>query len=239
MLLERLTACTQDPEIMNAPLPNYLRPPSLEHDTTIMRPSGNDDFCLQVPNSSDYLIPLPDPRAIAERLLTQATGVTIPDTMTTYTMSTSHKMPETTCWETSFSKPITKPKLCSNDSMEVNNLDDLFIEFFAILYSLLKDRLISLDTPHQTPTTIDPPQSFCNSPIQNLPSNKQNAITLDPAALQQGYANVKMANGGNSDIMETDSSKYNGNNNNIPKDKNANQPFSIGSYGENHSEISC
>jgi hypothetical protein len=67
-----------------------------------------------------------------------------------------------------------------------------------------------------------------------LPSNKPhtNAITLDPSALQQGYANVK---------MESDMPKFNGNvnNNNISKDKNANQPFSIQGYGENHSEISC
>jgi hypothetical protein len=67
-----------------------------------------------------------------------------------------------------------------------------------------------------------------------------NSITLDPATLQQGYANVKMMNG---DKMENDMSKFNGNgniNNNISvqKDKNANQPFSIG-YNENHSEISC
>jgi anaplastic lymphoma kinase len=58
-LLERLTACTQDPEIMNAPLPSFFRPTSMERDTTIMRPT-NEDFCLQVPNSSDYLIPLPE-----------------------------------------------------------------------------------------------------------------------------------------------------------------------------------
>ena len=113
-LLERLTACTQDPEIMNAPLPSFFRPTSMERDSTIMRPS-NEDFCLQVPNSSDYLIPLNDSRAIAERLLTEATGVTIPDTISTYTLTNSHKMPETNCWETSFSKP----KLCSTDSMEV------------------------------------------------------------------------------------------------------------------------
>lgn len=120
-LLEGLTACTQDPEIMNSPLPNFFRPPSMERDTTIMRPSGNEDFCLQVPNSSDYLIPLPDSRAIAERLLTEATGVTIPDTLSTYTLTNSHKMPDTNCWETSFSKPSNpKPKLCSNDSMEVS-----------------------------------------------------------------------------------------------------------------------
>lgn len=116
--------------------------------------------------------------------------------------------------------------------------------------------MISLDTPHQTPTTIQPPQPFCNSPIQSLSSSKghssQQAITLDPAALQQehrqqGYANVKMIN---SETMENDNSKYNGtmnnnnnniNNNNIPKEKN--QPFSIQGYSdgykENHSEISC
>lgn len=76
-----------------------------------------------------------------------------------------------------------------------------------------------------------------------MPSIKpqSNAITLDPAALQQGYANVKMMN---TDKMENDMSKFNGNgnvnnnNNNIPKDKNANQPFSIPLH-ENHSEISC
>ena len=106
-----------------------------------------------------------------------------------------------------------------------------------------------MDTPHQTPTTIEPPQPFCNSPIQNMPSNNKphaNAITLDPAALQQqqGYANVKMHNPTNNEKSDTDMSKYNGNvnnnnNNSLPKDKNANQPFSIQNYSENHSEISC
>uniref|UniRef100_A0A182WD07 receptor protein-tyrosine kinase n=1 Tax=Anopheles minimus TaxID=112268 RepID=A0A182WD07_9DIPT len=71
--------------VMNAPLPSFFRPPSNERDTTIMRPPGNDDFCLQVPNSSDYLIPLPGPRSVAERLLSEATGVTIPDTLMTCT----------------------------------------------------------------------------------------------------------------------------------------------------------
>jgi hypothetical protein len=89
--------------------------------------------------------------------------------------------------------------------------------------------------------------------VQNLPPHKtqhSNSITLDPAALKQGYANVK---------MENDMSKYNGgmsngsvnnnninhnnnnNNNNMPKDKNSNHPFSISmqGYNESHSEISC
>jgi anaplastic lymphoma kinase len=118
ILLEQLTACTQDPEIMNSRLPSFFRPPSMEHDATIMRPSGNDDFCLQVPNSSDYLIPLPDSRAIAERLLTEATCVTLPDSLPTYTLTNSHKMSDSNCWETSFSKPNPK-KLNNADSMEV------------------------------------------------------------------------------------------------------------------------
>jgi anaplastic lymphoma kinase len=115
-ILEKLTACTQDPEIMNAPVPVYYHTTSsMERDTTVMRPSGNEDYSLQVPNSSDYLIPLSDSRAMAERLMTEATGVTMPDTLSTYTLTNSHKMPETKWGETSF----TKPKLCSNDSMEV------------------------------------------------------------------------------------------------------------------------
>lgn len=125
ILLERLTACTQDPEIMNAPLPSFFRPQSMERDATIMRPSGNDDFCLQVPNSSDYLIPLPDSRAIAERLLSEATCVTLPDSLTTYThtLTNSHKLPDN-CWETSFTKP-TPMKLMTGlqDSMEVRIID--------------------------------------------------------------------------------------------------------------------
>lgn len=113
-LLERLTACTQEPEVMNAPLPNFFRPPSSERDQTIMRPP-NDDFCLQVPSSSDYLIPLPGPRGAAERLLSEATGVTLSETAATYTSpcTTSPAVPRPPptdgCWETSFSSAPSHP----------------------------------------------------------------------------------------------------------------------------------
>lgn len=90
--------------------------------------------------------------------------------------------------------------------------------------------MISLDTP----TTIQPPQAFCNSPIQTLSTSKQHqyqqqqqqqqntpphshqpngiTLTLDPSTLQQGYANVKMMANGNVDKshIESDMSKYNG-----------------------------
>lgn len=44
---------------MNAPLLRIARPPSNERDQTIVRPQGVEDICLQVPTTSDYLIPLP------------------------------------------------------------------------------------------------------------------------------------------------------------------------------------
>lgn len=48
LILERLGYCAQDPQVMNAPLPVFNRPPSHERDATVMRPKTNDDNCLQV-----------------------------------------------------------------------------------------------------------------------------------------------------------------------------------------------
>lgn len=48
LILERLDYCSQDPEVMNAPLPVFNRPPSHERDATLMRPLNSDDTCLQV-----------------------------------------------------------------------------------------------------------------------------------------------------------------------------------------------
>lgn len=175
-LMERLATCTQDPEVMNAPLPNCFQPLSNERDTTIMRPPGNDDFCLQVPNSSDYLIPLPGPRSVAERLLSEATGVTIPDTMVTCTapkvvppriMNGPQSQPqEGKCWETSFIRehPTAVTSASSmptqDPTMLVNENGPLEVPCPVV------DKLISLDTPQQTPTSIQPPISF-STPMTN------------------------------------------------------------------------
>lgn len=196
-LLERLTTCTQDPEVMNAPLPSFFRPPSNERDTTIMRPPGNDDFCLQVPNSSDYLIPLPGPRTVAERLLSEATGVTIPDTMVTCTppktasprIINGQPQQDGKCWETSFirEQPTVVTSMASmpavqdptmlvdeNGPIEVPGCPVVSLIKLAfkkyLLTSLLSkvDKLISLDTPQQTPTSIQPPISF-STPMTNGP----------------------------------------------------------------------
>lgn len=58
---------------MKEPIPHCFGEASNERDRTVMRPP-NDDFCLQMPNSSDYLIPLPDSRTIAKRLLNEGAG---------------------------------------------------------------------------------------------------------------------------------------------------------------------
>lgn len=221
---------------MNAPLPSFFRPPSTERDQTIMRPPNNDDFCLQVPNSSDYLIPLPGPRSAAERLLSQATGVTLSETVSTSTMprmtspaTAANSLNDSGCWETSFMMPKSESR-GSND-------DD--------------PKLISLDTPQQTPTTIKPPLSFGDKESHH--SGSGGSITLDPSTLssKQGmsYANVQMAvkdqqpelhNGGGSVGIVTP-------NNNIDKTiiVAPPPPFTIQSFNdryksnENHSEISC
>uniref|UniRef100_A0A182YCB4 receptor protein-tyrosine kinase n=1 Tax=Anopheles stephensi TaxID=30069 RepID=A0A182YCB4_ANOST len=155
-----------------------------------------------VPNSSDYLIPLPGPRSVAERLLSEATGVTIPDTLMTctppknasprivngHTVVVSNALvghgapqqqPLTTvtdgaCWETSFIRkhpgqacpagvplpppPVLDPAeavLPPNGPTMIPPVPDV------------ADKLISLDTPQQTPTAIQPPISFSN-PISEL-----------------------------------------------------------------------
>ncbi|XP_058055308.1 tyrosine-protein kinase receptor [Anopheles bellator] len=265
-LLERLTTCTQDPEVMNAPLPSFFRPPSNERDTTIMRPPGNDDFCLQVPNSSDYLIPLPGPRSVAERLLSEATGVTIPDTLITCTppknasprllngtvMSGNHvggvgicpQVPAQvalalaaptdtgpTCWETSFIRKHPSggqvcPASVALPPPPLEAMPDPGPVASTQIPPLpeVADKLISLDTPQQTPTAIQPPISFGN-PITVEPSNVTNGpltngnahgpivpvespietakllssipppITLDPAALHAQQNHVVVVGG--------------------------------------------
>jgi anaplastic lymphoma kinase len=108
----------------------------MERDATIMRPSGNDDFCLQVPNSSDYLIPLPDSRAIAERLLNEATCVTLPDSLPTYTLTNSHKMSDNNCWETSFTNAS---KMNSTESIDVSYCDFKDLRTLAHVIDLIRE----------------------------------------------------------------------------------------------------
>uniref|UniRef100_A0A8D8PU59 ALK tyrosine kinase receptor n=4 Tax=Cacopsylla melanoneura TaxID=428564 RepID=A0A8D8PU59_9HEMI len=53
VILERLDYCMQDPDVVNALLPVFAKPPSVERDQTVMRPNTSEE-CLNM----DYLIPL-------------------------------------------------------------------------------------------------------------------------------------------------------------------------------------
>lgn len=240
---------------MNLPIPTFLRQPSSERDQTIMRPS-NDDFCIQLPNS-DYLIPLSGPRGVAVRLLSEATGVTLSESVTTCstikTIAPSASMATTTnnnkmnpidsehCWETSFSMPSSSSEQLLLPPDERNSMH------------------VRLDNGPQdgTTITIKPPISFGDMDSSSIPAT----ITLDPSTLDKqqshqaathppppiSYANVRMLNPpsgsecqSSSSISATDKLNLNGTAN---IERNA--PFTIQGFNdryipkENHSEISC
>ncbi|CAG9855575.1 unnamed protein product [Phyllotreta striolata] len=104
-ILERLGYCVQDPQVMTAPLPVFQRPPSYERDTTVMRPSGSEENCLQVvPTSSDYLVPNHSNPIVSDRIES--------------TSSVEKLLPDNSdSWETSFIMPTsrsTQPLLLDN-----------------------------------------------------------------------------------------------------------------------------
>ncbi|XP_068145947.1 LOW QUALITY PROTEIN: tyrosine-protein kinase receptor [Drosophila tropicalis] len=218
-LLEHLTACTQDPSIMNAPLPNILGPTASERDDTVIRPPNGEEFCLAVP---DYLVPLTDnvnnPLAMpggaggsSQRQQQNAASCTPPAV-------TSPAAPKPLaaalaadqlveggasgmngdCWETSFILPNSKsdqPLL--NSVASAGNTNQCGVPDASVTPILRSPthsdeaKLISLDTPQPTPTTIQPPLSF---------ASQLDGITLDPSALKslpngsakQSYANVQV-----------------------------------------------
>ena len=77
LVLTFITLFTQDPDVINCPLPVFQRPPSAERDATLMRPHEEDPTWLtltrrepaeevpQSPGSQDYLIPLPSSCSLA------------------------------------------------------------------------------------------------------------------------------------------------------------------------------
>lgn len=197
-LLDQLSACAQEPEIMNAPLAIFIRPPSAERDLTVMRPPiGDDEICLAAPNSSDYLIPLPLTPA-ANVMQYQQYPNSQPATNgpvnggSSYHQAHRQMSPQSGggahhihndsgCWETSFTAPSSQTSTIDQHAHE-------------------ERKLILLDTPQQTPTTIKPPTAFGD---RDTSSNSIATITLDPAHLVStavtspvtvatSYANVQM-----------------------------------------------
>ncbi|KAK2191827.1 hypothetical protein NP493_44g04010 [Ridgeia piscesae] len=56
-MIEKLQACLQDPGVIHSPLPVFHRPPSVERDTTIMRPRDPDRMVLTVEPPRKYVEP--------------------------------------------------------------------------------------------------------------------------------------------------------------------------------------
>lgn len=167
-LLEKLQECTQDESIMNAPLPKIiLRPQSSDNDEERVRPSHSNEFpSLQATNSSDYLIPLTH-----QRITDPSEHVAENLAVYSNPVTTSPSIPT-----------LTPPRQFVDQSHPyVRQNGDV--------------KLISLDTPQATPTTVKPPMSF----------NQIDGITLNPSALPNAHYNKSYAN-----IEVNDPSKCNG-----------------------------
>jgi anaplastic lymphoma kinase len=105
----------QDPNVMNAPLPEFLRPPSSERDATIMRPPAHENSYLQVQRASDYLVPLPGPGA-----------PDLPPSPSTSSVDKLLAVNAMSDWEPSFALPesrSTQPLLEEESSSSSNSSD--------------------------------------------------------------------------------------------------------------------
>ncbi|XP_057655482.1 tyrosine-protein kinase receptor isoform X1 [Diorhabda carinulata] len=194
-ILERLGYCVQDPQVMSAPLPVFQRPPSYERDTTVMRPSGSEENCLQViPTSSDYLIP-------------NHTNPTTPDQIES-TSSVEKLLPDNSDnWETSFIMPHSR------------STQPLLLEHIKEDEGASVDKLLTIDNsaanPKVSPMSLPGnilTQSNHNNNTQNDYSLKS-GVSLDAGALAKQammpqinkYANISTGDGPTSNgVLQND-----------------------------------
>nr|XP_023027843.1 ALK tyrosine kinase receptor isoform X2 [Leptinotarsa decemlineata] len=212
-ILERLGYCIQDPDVMNAPLPVFHRPPSYEKDMTVMRPKSTEENCLQVlPTSSDYLIP-------------NHTHPTTPDQIES-TSSIEKLLPDNSDnWETSFIMPhsrSTQPLL-----MENNKEDEGAV-------SVVNKLLLPVD--NTTPNPKVSPVSLPNSTVTNHNNNLRNECTLKSGVSLDAGALAKQA------MAPPQNKKYANINTGDEVTSNGilqNDPFSNHIGGSQKSEINC
>ncbi|XP_011203998.2 tyrosine-protein kinase receptor [Bactrocera dorsalis] len=287
-LLNRIHEVTLDEELMMSSIPESIfHPLTANGDQVVLHPPGGEEFCLPIPQTSDYLIPLPSGAAvglIANMDYASATEGSYDSTGAVATISTACSanictppavaspnapnvefnidgaaaaaMGDSDCWETSFILPNSKsdqPLLSgavggvgttnANDSQR--SIHDAVLNGVAaagnltnghnsssqhspvlhngmngikmnqlnhnnnnnnnnnnhhhhhqqehphadqhVVHEMEEAKLISLDTPQPTPTTIQPPLSFCS---------QLDGITLDPATLTKSLQQHKVGAGG-------------------------------------------
>ncbi|XP_025832818.1 ALK tyrosine kinase receptor [Agrilus planipennis] len=167
LILERLGYCAQDPEVMNASLPIFDRPPSTERDTTLMRPQNSDDNCLQVPQTADYLIPNHTISA------TQNTGGS--------TTSMDKLLPENSDnWETSFAIPHSKSTQPLLQESEQNQDESTTPSVNKLLSMDSKENERLSQKMSQIPNNI---LSNHNNNVKHEQSSISAGVSLDASAL--------------------------------------------------------
>lgn len=175
LILERLGYCSQDPQVMAAPLPVFYRPPSHERDATIMRPNSSDDSCIQMPQSADYLIP----NHLNQPSTRHAVGST---------SSVEKLIPENSdSWETSFVIPSSK----STQPLLQQESKDTEPSTGSV------DKLVTVE-PDEKKTTNSPQditKSDCIAPTAPPASPIPPLKTLDAAALAKKYIPEVTSNG--------------------------------------------
>ncbi|KAK9885852.1 hypothetical protein WA026_013730 [Henosepilachna vigintioctopunctata] len=180
-LVERLGYCSQDPEVITTPLPMFYYRYVGSKDNTLMRPSDSDEDCLEILQSSDYLIPNHSEESnLAE--CTSSVEKLLPDHSNSY--------------ETSFIMPNSKscqPLLTENEPKDEDSLP------------IYVDR--SLKVNHQADPKISPVSlpsnihSNLNNNIKNETPSLKSGISLDVGALikdsseKPKYANMSNTNG--------------------------------------------
>jgi len=109
----------QDPDVINARLPVFHRPPSAERDATIMRPAANNNSCLQVQQTTEYLVPLlgPGTRELPSSPSTSSVAKLLPAN------STSDQEPSSVLPESRSTQPLLEEAL-SNSSGSTGKLND-------------------------------------------------------------------------------------------------------------------
>ncbi|XP_076319318.1 leukocyte tyrosine kinase receptor-like isoform X1 [Tachypleus tridentatus] len=142
-IIERLGYCMQDPDVINAPLPVFRRPPSSERDITVMRPTDGQNICLQVqrpknglnsPGSADILMPMPSSSysvntdktevqsSSSEESLEKLLHVEDPSIHRHHSDVSKFKDSPSDTWETSFVEPGTSQTASSSQSLPNGHL---------------------------------------------------------------------------------------------------------------------
>lgn len=134
----------------------------------------HNDLIQQDDNTSDYLVPLPDSRNIAERLLSEGAGITIE-----YTMDTSEPTELKPVTIQRHTKPNTrKPDLAHKHRprVRVPSTHEEMMEYATYT----TDRLILIDTARDTSSTLRSPTAVTYAtvaPATTPPTTKLPTIT--------------------------------------------------------------